>query len=102
MEDKARTWALPYLELLAQELLAFQGDYSHFVQAFLKRFAPLDTTEAMRDALKAFKQGKNSMAEYISRFDQYTGQTGWSDADHRTRFYDGLKIGRASCRERVC
>ena len=21
---------------------------------------------------------------------QYTGQTGWSDADHRTRFYDGL------------
>ena len=30
------------------------------------------------------------MAEYISRFDQYTGQTGWSDANHRTRFYDGL------------
>ena len=30
------------------------------------------------------------MAEYISRFNQYTGQTGWSDADHRTRFYDGL------------
>ena len=40
--------------------------------------------------LKALKQGKNSVAEYISRFDQYTGQTGWSDADHRTRFYDGL------------
>ena len=30
------------------------------------------------------------MAEYISRFDQYTGQTGWSDANHCTRFYDGL------------
>ena len=29
MEEEARTWALPYLELLA-----FQGDYSHFVQAF--------------------------------------------------------------------
>ena len=41
MEEEARTWALPYLELLA-----FQGDYSHFVQAFLKHFAPLDTTEA--------------------------------------------------------
>ena len=90
MEEEARTWALPYLELLAQGLLAFQGDYSHFVQAFLKCFAPLDTTEAVRDALKALKQGKNSVAEYISRFDQYTGQTGWSDADHRTRFYDGL------------
>ena len=90
MEEEARTWALPYLELLAQGLLAFQGDYNQFVQAFLKRFAPLDTTEAVRDALKALKQGKNSVAEYISRFDQYTGQTGWSDADHRTRFYDGL------------
>ena len=30
------------------------------------------------------------MAEYISKFDQYTGQTGWSDTNHRTRFYDGL------------
>ena len=90
MEEEARTWALPYLELLAQGLLAFQGDYSHFVQAFLKRFAPLNTTEAARDVLKALKQGKNSVVEYISRFDQYTGQTGWSDADHRTRFYDGL------------
>ena len=56
----------------------------------MKRFAPLDTTEAARDTLKALKQGKNSVAEYISQFDQYTGQTGWSDADHRTRFYDGL------------
>ena len=53
MEDEARTWALPYLELLAQGLLAFQGDYNNFVQAFLKRFTPLDTTEAARDALKA-------------------------------------------------
>ena len=46
MEEEARTWALPYLELLAQGLLAFQGDYSYFVQAFLKRFTSLDTTEA--------------------------------------------------------
>ena len=33
------------------------------------------------------------MAEYISKFDQYVQQTGWSDADHRTRFYDGLTEG---------
>src|ERR1700761_4008957 len=90
MEDEARTWALPYLELLAKGRLAFSGNYDYFVQAFLKRFAPLDTTEAARDALKALKQGKNSVAEYISKFDKFTGQTGWSDADHRTRFYDGL------------
>ena len=60
------------------------------LQAFLKRFAPLDTTEAVRDALKALKQGKNAVAEYISYFNQYMGQTGWSDTDHHTRFYDGL------------
>src|ERR1700761_9557456 len=90
MEDEARTWALPYLELLAKGRLAFSGNYDYFVQAFLKCFAPLDTTEAAQDALKALKQGKNSMAEYISKFDQFTGQTGWSDANHCTRFYDGL------------
>ena len=60
-------------------------------EAFTKRFAPLDTTEAVWEALKSLKQGKNSMAEYISKFDQYTGQTGWSPADHQTRFYNGLQ-----------
>ena len=81
---------MPYLKLLAQGLLAFQGDYNNFVQVFLKHFAPLNTTEAMQDALKALKQGKNSVAEYISQFDQYIGQTSWSDTDHCTRFYDRL------------
>ena len=40
--------------------------------------------------LKALKQGKSSVAEYISKFDQCMQQTGWSDVDHHTRFYDGL------------
>ena len=61
------------------------------MEAFTKMFAPLDTTEAAQEALKAPKQGKSSVAEYISKFDQYTGQTGWSAADHHTRFYDGLQ-----------
>ena len=90
MEDEAHTWALPYLELLAKGCMAFTNNYQYFVDAFTKRFAPLDTTEAARDALKALKQGKNSMAEYISKFDQYTSQTGWSSTDHQTWFYDGL------------
>src|ERR1700761_6861835 len=30
------------------------------------------------------------MAEYQAKFDQFTAQTGWSDADHQTHFYDGL------------
>ena len=27
----------------------------------------------------------------MAKFDQFTNQTGWSDADHCTRFYDGLR-----------
>ena len=91
MEDEARTWALPYLETIASGRTPFNGLYRHFTEAFTKRLAPLDTTEAVREALKSLKQGKSSVAEYISKFDQYTGQTGWSAADHRTRFYDGLQ-----------
>ena len=93
MEDEARTWALPYLETLALGRHPFHRLYRNFTEAFTKRFAPLDSTEAARDALKALKQGKSSVAEYISKFDQYVQQTGWSDADHRTRFYDGLTEG---------
>ena len=40
--------------------------------------------------LKHTKQGKNSVVEYQAWFDQFTAQTGWSDADHCTRFYNGL------------
>ena len=90
MEDKARTWALPYLEMLAQSLHPFSGSYTNFTKAFTKCFAPLDSTEAAQDALKALKQGKQSVVEYISKFDQFTSQTGWSNANHCTRFYDGL------------
>jgi hypothetical protein len=31
--------------------------------------------------------------EYMAQFDQHTGQTGWSDADHCQYFYDGLSEG---------
>ena len=90
MEDEARTWALPYLEDLSQGRSPFTGDYDNFMATFNKCFAPHDSVETARDALKHIKQGKNSVAEYQARFDQFTSQTGWSDADHCTRFYDGL------------
>ena len=47
MEDEARTWALPYLEMLAQGRHPFSGLYRNFTDAFTKRFAPLDSTEAV-------------------------------------------------------
>ena len=46
MEDEARTWALPYLEMLAQGRHPFNGLYRNFTDAFTKRFAPLDSTKA--------------------------------------------------------
>ena len=90
MDDEACMWALPHLENLARRGVAFSNYYNFIVEAFTKRFAPLNTTKAARDTLKALKQGKSSMVEYISKFNQFTQQTGWSDADHCIRFYDGL------------
>src|SRR6201996_5214926 len=88
MEDEARTWALPYLEEIATGGGPFGGDYNQFVTVFNKCFAPMDSAEAARDALKSLKQGRDSVAEYQAKFDQFTAQTGWSDADHQTRFYN--------------
>ena len=90
MEEGARTWALPYLEELGRGKQPFKGDWAEFEKAFTQRFMPQDLQEVAREALKNIKQGKQMVAEYMSKFDQYTMQTGWSDADHRTQYYDGL------------
>ena len=90
MEEGARTWALPYLEELGRGKQPFKGDWAEFEKAFTQRFMPQDSQEVACEALKNIKQGKQTVAEYTSKFDQYTMQTGWSDADHRTRYYDGL------------
>ena len=90
MEDEARTWALLYLEEIANSGMPFGREYNEFITAFNKRFTPMDSAEAAQDVLKSLRQGKDSVAEYQAKFDQFTAQTGWSDTDHRTRFYNGL------------
>ena len=84
MEEDAHTWALPYLEELGWGKQPFQGDWAEFEKAFTQRFMPQDLQEVAHEALKHIKQGKQMVVEYMSKFDQYTMQTGWSDADHRT------------------
>jgi hypothetical protein len=91
MEGDARTWALPHLEIIKTGAIPFNTDWTEFEREFTKRFIPLDIAEAARDMLKRIRQGNDSVAEYISKFDQYTTQTGWSEADHRQRFYNGLQ-----------
>ena len=51
---------------------------------------PQDSQEVACEALKHIKQGKQTVVEYTSKFNQYTMQTGWLDADHHTQYYDGL------------
>ena len=95
MEDEARTWALPYLETLTNGRHPFNGLYRNFTDAFTKRFAPLDSTEAARDTLKALKQGKSSVAEYISKFDQFVQQrVGQTRITGRDSMTDSQKVSR--------
>jgi hypothetical protein len=61
----------------------FGGIWQTFINQFSRRFAPLDTAEAAQEVLKKIRQGKGSVPEYMAQFDQHTGLTGWSDADHR-------------------
>ena len=70
--------------------MPFTSNWGNFTAAFECRFSPLDTAEAAHKVLKTIQQGKDSVAEYMSKFDQFTGQTGWSDLGHRQRFYDSL------------
>jgi hypothetical protein len=78
MEGDARTWALPYLEELRGGTIPFAGLWATFIDHFTCQFAPLDTADAVRDALKKVQQKNGTVAEYTSLFDQYSAQTGWS------------------------
>jgi len=91
MEDEAHTCALPYLERLAQGLSTFSVSYTFFVDTFTKCLAPHNSAEIAQDVLKHLKQGKSYVAEDMAKFDQFTTQMGWSNADHCTRFYNGLR-----------
>ena len=90
MEEDAHTWALPNLEELGRGKYPLNGKWTNFEVAFKARFMPQDAQESAQEAMKNLKQGKHTVAEYMSQFDQYTMQTGWSDKDHQTRFYNGL------------
>jgi hypothetical protein len=90
MEVDARTWALLYLEEIQAGNMPFGGVWQTFLDHFTRRFAPLNTEDSARDALKRTRQNKGTVAEYMAMFDQYAGQTGWSPVDLRQRFYDSL------------
>src|SRR6202012_855074 len=79
-----------YLENLTMGGSPFRGSWATFEANFQRRFMPLSTTDAAQDALKKIRQGKDSVTEYMSKFDQDTSQSGWSSDDHRQCFYIGF------------
>jgi hypothetical protein len=52
MEADTRTWALPYLEEIQAGNMPFGGVWQTFLDHFTRRFAPLNTEDSARDALK--------------------------------------------------
>jgi hypothetical protein len=90
MEGDACTWALPYLEEIQVGNMPFGGVWQTFLDHFTRHFAPLNTKDSARDALKRTRQNKGTVAEYMAMFNQYAGQTGWSPVDLWQHFYDGL------------
>ena len=66
-------------------------DWDAFKVAFRQSFEPIQDEERAREEIKTCAQkGKESVAEYHSRFNLLAPQTKFSDLDLRTRFYDGL------------
>jgi len=47
MEDEACTWALPYLEEIANGGSPFGGNYNNFIAVFNKCFVLMDSAEAV-------------------------------------------------------
>ena len=72
MGGDAHMWALPHLKLLSKGTVPFTGSWDKFIADFTKQFILLDISEAVQEALKKIQQGKDSISEYTSKFDQYT------------------------------
>ena len=90
IEGDAHMWCLPALEKLRQDKEPYDSRWSKFEDEFTKRFIPQDPGEATREALKCLYQGKCSVAEYKAKFEEHSSLTGWSKADLRSCFYNGL------------
>ena len=90
MGGKANYWKHHYMSELAQGNTPF-ADWDAFKTAFKQSFEPIQDEERAREEIKTCTQkGKESVAEYHSRFNMLAPQTKFSDLDLRTRFYDGL------------
>lgn len=75
LTDKARSWALPYLETLAKNGMAF-NNWDTFECTFRDRFEPVDVKQAAQNALDALMQDKQTVQQYKAKFDEHAPRTG--------------------------
>lgn len=90
LQDEAAVWATPYLETLAAGNVVFNDNWDEFVTGFKARFESVDEKADAKDALRRLRQGNGTVAEYLARFKELKGRTGYSDDDLRDRFYENL------------
>ena len=90
LQDDAAIWATPYLESLTNLQPVFNDNWEEFTTAFRLRFETTDEKVDAKETLRKLWQGKNTVAEYLAKFKELSGRTGYSTADLRDRFYEHL------------
>ena len=88
--DEAAEWARPHIETLVTTGSVFNNDWDEFITVFKAKFEPLDAQTEARQKLKNIKQGKRTFAAFLSDFEQWSSQTGYSPQDLYQRMKDGL------------
>ena len=93
MSDDAAVWAAPAMEEFAGGQIPFAGVWENFRTEFRARFETSDESGDAKETLRVLWQGNSTVPEYAALFKQVMGQTGYSAADLRDRFYDHLNGG---------
>lgn len=109
MEDKAVTWATPYLKAYTElENPVEEGEdrkgppfetWKEFREEFEKSFGSADPASDARVTLDTLTQGTKTISEYAHQFSLAAPRSGYSDLDLKERFRKGLnfKVKMALC-----
>ena len=90
LTGEAAEWARPHIETLVQNGIIFDNNWDKFLAAFQAKFEPMDQVLEARQKLKAVKQGTKTFANFLSDWDQWATQTGYSDTDLFVRMKEAL------------
>ena len=90
LDSEAGDWATPYREEFGGGVMPFRGAWSTCVDEFKKRFSVVTVEDAARTELKKTRQGKGTVVQYESRFNQYADKSKYNKIALRELFYEGL------------